>query len=147
MTVMWLLDLHGRVGPKHLAIADAISEAVEDGILPAGAKLPPESKLAYDLGMSPNTVGKAYKEAEKRGIVETTFGRDTWVCGANIEFSTEGIFFRSNETWYGAGDPTVVAVVLCNPKPSVDDTLVGRAYPSQRAFEQTPQGTRYGEWW
>ena len=40
MTVMWLIDLHGRAGSKYLAIADAISESVADGSLTAGAKLP-----------------------------------------------------------------------------------------------------------
>ena len=47
----------------------------------------------------------------------------------------------------GYGDATVVAVVLCSPAPAIDDPLVGRPYPSAKAFDLTPKGVRYGEWW
>ena len=147
MTVMWLIDLHGRAGSKYLAIADAISESVADGSLPAGAKLPPENKLAYDLGLETSIVSKAYQEAGLRGVIEKSIGGEMWVCGARLEISTERISMKSHEDWVGYGDATVVAVVLCSPTPAIDDPLVGRPYPSTKAFDLTPKGVRYGEWW
>ena len=82
MTVIWLIDLHGRAGSKYLAIADAVSESDADGSLPAGAKLPPESKLAYDSRLETSIVSKAYQEAGLRGVIERPIGGETWVCGA-----------------------------------------------------------------
>ena len=66
---IWMPELAGTRGPKYLAIADAIGTAVADGSLPAGAKLPPQRNLAYDLGVTLGTITRAYREAERRGLV------------------------------------------------------------------------------
>ena len=48
-----------------------LSEAVGDGRLPAGAKLPPIRALAGELGLAANTVARAYRELEEAGLVLT----------------------------------------------------------------------------
>ena len=48
-----------------------MSEAIADGRLPVGTKLPPIRALADDLGLAANTVARAYKELEAAGLVLT----------------------------------------------------------------------------
>ncbi|MBT6095780.1 MAG: PLP-dependent aminotransferase family protein [Rhodospirillaceae bacterium] len=74
-------DLAKRQGPKYLAIADAIADAISQGMLPDGAKLPPQRNLAYDLGVTLGTVTRAYAEARRRGLVGGEVGRGTFVQG------------------------------------------------------------------
>ncbi len=76
---MWLPDLTDRQGPKYLAIADAIGDAITQGMLSDGAKLPPQRNLAYDLGVTLGTVTRAYAEARRRGLVGGEVGRGTYV--------------------------------------------------------------------
>ncbi len=78
MTI-WLPDLADHQGPKYLAIADALGEAITTGSLAAGSKLPPQRNLAYDLGVTLGTVTRAYREAERRGLVGGEVGRGTFV--------------------------------------------------------------------
>ncbi len=78
MTI-WMPDLAGRQGPKYLAIADAIADAVTAGALADGDKLPPQRNLAYDLGVTLGTVTRAYAEARRRGLVGGEVGRGTYV--------------------------------------------------------------------
>jgi DNA-binding transcriptional MocR family regulator len=78
MTI-WKPELSSRKGPKHLAIVDAIREAVETGALPPGSRLPPQRELAYALGLSLGTVTRAYMGAERRGYLRGEVGRGTFV--------------------------------------------------------------------
>lgn len=49
----------------------AIIEAVRDGRLSAGTRLPTVRELAGELGLAVNTVARTYRELETAGIVET----------------------------------------------------------------------------
>lgn len=48
-----------------------VIDAVRDGVLPAGTRLPTVRELAGQLGLAVNTVARAYRELESAGIVET----------------------------------------------------------------------------
>lgn len=48
-----------------------VAEAVGDGRLRSGAKLPTIRALAGELGLAANTVARAYRELEEAGIVLT----------------------------------------------------------------------------
>lgn len=78
MTI-WRPDLEGRKGPKFRRISDAIGEGVAEGRLAKGARLPPQRDLAYALGVSLNTVSRAYADATARGFVRGEVGRGTYV--------------------------------------------------------------------
>ena len=78
MTI-WLPALRGRHGPAYRALADAIGDAVTEGQLAVGDRLPPQRDLAYRLSLSLSTVTRAYAEATRRGLVEGTVGRGTYV--------------------------------------------------------------------
>ncbi len=76
---MWVPDLSHRRGPRYVAIADALAEAVEKGILPPGTRLPPQRELAYGIGVNLTTVTRAYALARERGLLEGEVGRGTYV--------------------------------------------------------------------
>ena len=78
MTI-WEPDITAVAGPKYLAIANAIADAVADGNLLPGEKLPPQRNLAYDLGVTLGTITRAYQEAMRRGYVDGEVGRGTYV--------------------------------------------------------------------
>jgi DNA-binding transcriptional MocR family regulator len=81
----WTPDLTGRGGARYRAIADALAADVDLGRLPAGTRLPTHRALAQALDVTVGTVTRAYAEAERRGLVEATVGRGTFVRTARPE--------------------------------------------------------------
>ncbi|WP_461307644.1 GntR family transcriptional regulator, partial [Albidovulum sp.] len=80
MDTIWLPDLRHHDGPKYLALTRCLREAVRDGSLPEGARLPPVRELAWRLGMTPGTVARAYQIATQEGLLEAAVGRGTFVA-------------------------------------------------------------------
>lgn len=78
---MWLPNLDSRKGPVYRAIADAIDEDVQSGILRAGSRLPPHRDLADHLGVTVTTITRAYTEAARRGLINGHVGRGTFIRG------------------------------------------------------------------
>lgn len=78
MTI-WIPNIHAKNGPRYLVIADCLSEDIKNGRLRKNDKLPPQRNLAYDLGVSLNTISRAYAEAERRGLVYAEVGRGTFI--------------------------------------------------------------------
>jgi len=76
---MWSPDLSRHDGPRYRAIAEAIADAVDQGVLAPGDKLPPQRDLAYRLGVTVGTVSRGYMVAEQRGLVGGEVGRGTFV--------------------------------------------------------------------
>lgn len=70
-------------GPLFEQIRVALIEAVRDGSLPAGTRLPTVRELAGQLGLAVNTVARAYRELETGGIVETRGRFGTFVASAD----------------------------------------------------------------
>lgn len=95
MTI-WIPDISDRPGPKYLAIAAAVSQAISDGTLPPGEKLPPQRNLAYDLGVTLGTVTRAYDEIKRRGLVDGEVGRGTYVLPREAKKSE--LFFLAKPT-------------------------------------------------
>ncbi|SSC73298.1 unnamed protein product [Ciceribacter sp. T2.26MG-112.2] len=79
MMTNWLPDLQQGNGPIYVRLADQIETAITGGALPAGAKLPPQRNLAYDLGITIGTVSRAYALVHERGLVSGEVGRGTFV--------------------------------------------------------------------
>ncbi len=113
MTI-WSPEIAEISGPKYLAIADAIGEAIADGSLAPGGKLPPQRNLAYDLGITLGTVTRAYQEAERRGLVGGEVGRGTFVRnrGMGPPRSSGGPFSFGEPRKSGVVDFTVAAPVI-----------------------------------
>ena len=74
--------------PFYRQIIDQVLVAVADGRLASGAQLPTVRQLAVDLSINLNTVAKAYREMEIRGIVETQQGTGTFVASRPAQKSS-----------------------------------------------------------
>ncbi|MEO8189787.1 MAG: GntR family transcriptional regulator [Acidobacteriota bacterium] len=74
--------------PFYRQIIDQVLLAVADGRLTTGAQLPTVRQLAVDLSINLNTVAKAYREMEIRGIVDTQQGTGTFVAMRRAERRT-----------------------------------------------------------
>jgi DNA-binding transcriptional MocR family regulator len=86
---MWQPRLSGRDGPRYLAIAEALAEAVASGALSADSRLPTHRELAERLGVTVGTVSRAYGEAARRGLVSGEVGRGTFVRGGAVDEASE----------------------------------------------------------
>jgi DNA-binding transcriptional MocR family regulator len=81
MTI-WSPRLSDSDTPIYGRIADALERDVRSGMLIAGSQLPTHRQLAVTLGITPVTVTRAYAEAARRGLVESSIGRGTFVRAA-----------------------------------------------------------------
>ncbi len=77
------LDASSGVPPFE-QVRDGIQAQVESGVLAPGHRLPPVRALASSLDLAANTVARAYKELEARGIVETRGRAGTFVAGSGV---------------------------------------------------------------
>ena len=75
----WLPDLTQGDGPLYLRLADRIESDIGEGVLEPGIKLPPQRDLAFDIGVTVGTVGRAYALLRERGLVTGEVGRGTYV--------------------------------------------------------------------
>ena len=66
--------------PFYRQIIDQVLFGIASGRLKPGEQLPTARQLAVDLAINLNTVAKAYKEMEIRGIVETQQGSGTFIA-------------------------------------------------------------------
>ena len=60
----------GEAGPRYRRLRDALSRAIETGELGGGDMLPSSRALADELGLSRNTVNRAYRELVAEGFIE-----------------------------------------------------------------------------
>jgi DNA-binding transcriptional MocR family regulator len=77
----WYGDWLQRRGDVSTSLADTLEEAIRSGRLPAGSRLPTHRDLSKRLGVAVSTVTRAYAEATRRGLIDATVGRGTFVLG------------------------------------------------------------------
>lgn len=71
--------------PAYLSLADQFARAIHEGLLATGERLPTHRRLADDLGLSVQTVSRAYEELIRRGLAHGEIGRGTFVQSARRE--------------------------------------------------------------
>ncbi len=74
-----LADWRSRPGPTYVRLADALADAIAQGHLGLGSRLPSERMLARHLRVARGTVVGAYDALRAQGIVETRRGSGTLV--------------------------------------------------------------------
>ena len=65
--------------PVYRQLIDQVTGALASGSLAAGNQLPTVRQAAVDMAINPNTVMRAYRELEIRGILETQQGTGTYI--------------------------------------------------------------------
>lgn len=81
----WMPDPASLSRPAYLSLAEQFARAIEGGTLPVGTRLMPHRKLADVLGLSVQTVSRAYDELIRRGLVAGEIGRGSFVLGPGAE--------------------------------------------------------------
>ncbi|GIJ50217.1 GntR family transcriptional regulator [Virgisporangium aliadipatigenens] len=59
-----------------------LARQIQEQTLAVGARLPTIRRLAADLGLAVNTVGRAYRELEEAGLIETRGSAGSFVSAA-----------------------------------------------------------------
>jgi GntR family transcriptional regulator len=78
------LDLGSGV-PVYRQIIDQVLGGVASGNLQPGAQIPTVRQVAVDLAINPNTVVRAYRELEIRGVLETQQGTGTFISRQKVK--------------------------------------------------------------
>jgi GntR family transcriptional regulator len=73
------LNPHSGV-PVYRQLMDQVQGALAAGRLRSGDQLPTVRQAAVDLAINPNTVIRAYREMEIRGLLETQQGTGTFIA-------------------------------------------------------------------
>jgi DNA-binding transcriptional MocR family regulator len=76
---MWLPQIRSDARPFYRALADVMGRDIAAGRLVAGQRLPPQRDLAEALGVTVPTITRAYALAARRGLIDGTVGRGTFV--------------------------------------------------------------------
>ena len=82
------LDDHSGV-PVYRQLIDQVQGAVASGGLAAGDQLPTVRQVAVDLAINPNTVLRAYREMEIRGLLDSQQGTGTFIADRKVEYSKD----------------------------------------------------------
>ncbi|MFC3390278.1 PLP-dependent aminotransferase family protein [Aidingimonas halophila] len=75
----WLPTLDAISTPRYQALVDQLAADIANGSLKPGERLPPQRLLADALQVTVGTITRAYREAERRGLVEARVGSGTRV--------------------------------------------------------------------
>jgi len=78
------LDMASGV-PVYRQIMDQVMGGIASGALAPGDQLPTVRQLAVDLAVNPNTVVRAYRELEFRGVLDTQHGTGTFITQRKIK--------------------------------------------------------------
>lgn len=71
--------------PLYMQIRNAIRDMIAEKLLPSGFRLPPERRLAAQLGVNRSTVVKAYEELAAEGLIQSHVGRGTLVNAGEVQ--------------------------------------------------------------
>jgi GntR family transcriptional regulator len=82
------LDGHSGV-PVYRQLIDQVQGAIAAGALKPGEQLPTVRLVAVELAINPNTVSRAYREMEIRGILDTQQGTGTFIADRQTEPTQE----------------------------------------------------------
>src|SRR5215831_11788773 len=80
------LDLKSGV-PVYRQLIDQVMGGKASGTLQPGDQLPTVRQVAVDLSINPNTVARAYRELEIRGVLETQQGTGTFISRQRVQRS------------------------------------------------------------
>ncbi len=81
---MFIVISPSNPDPMHRQVTDQVKDAIARGTLKAGEKLPSIREMSRELGISPITVKRSYRDIEQEGYIVTRAGLGSFV--ADIDF-------------------------------------------------------------
>src|ERR1700704_1706879 len=79
-TASFAFRLDARSGvPVYRQLIDQVQAGIASGNLASGEQIPTVRQVAVDLEINPNTVLRAYRELEIRGVLDTQQGTGTFI--------------------------------------------------------------------
>ena len=75
----------GTGTPIYRQIIDQVLGAIAASTLTAGDQIPTVRQVSVDLSINPNTVVRAYRELEIRGVLETQQGTGTFISQQKVK--------------------------------------------------------------
>jgi GntR family transcriptional regulator len=76
--------------PVYRQLIDQVQAGIATGILSAGYQIPTVRQVAVDLAINPNTVMRAYRELEIRGVLDTQQGTGTFIAPQRPQIDDDG---------------------------------------------------------
>lgn len=76
---LWKARIEADAKAKYLGIVEALEADIYAGYVKAGDKLPTQRQVAETLGVDLTTVTRAFNEARRRGLIDATTGRGSYV--------------------------------------------------------------------
>jgi DNA-binding transcriptional MocR family regulator len=145
------IDLSGltRDGEVSLTqqLVERFTEAIEDGVLEPGEKLPPTRELAAEVGVNHLTAARVYRRLAELGYVSASVGRGTFVRAlapeASEEFGDDWQLYALPQhdvtypervladTFASANDPALISLAIGWPSP--------RLYPTDELARLTAE--------
>ena len=71
---------NGSGVPVYRQLIDQVQAGIATGTLSPGFQVPTVRQVAVDLAINPNTVMRAYRELEIRGVLDTQQGTGTFIA-------------------------------------------------------------------
>jgi GntR family transcriptional regulator len=92
--------------PTYLQLVQQVEHALLLGILAPGNRLPRVREVVADLAINPNTVMKAYRELERKGLASGRPGQGTFVDGTLAQVAMPALagLRRSLRSWLADAD-------------------------------------------
>ena len=84
-TAHFTFRLDARSGvPVYRQLIDQVQAGIASGSLASGDQIPTVRQTAVDLEINPNTVMRAYRELEIRGVLDTQQGTGTFISDRKV---------------------------------------------------------------
>jgi GntR family transcriptional regulator len=98
--VAFRLD-HSSGVPTYLQLVQQVEQALRLGLIGQGDQLPTVKDVAGTLAINPNTVMKAYRELEHRGLAGGRPGQGTFITGAlrRIDLAEQAVLAGRLRAW------------------------------------------------
>jgi GntR family transcriptional regulator len=76
--------------PVYRQLIDQVQAGIATGVLSVGFQIPTVRQVAVDLSINPNTVMRAYRELEIRGVLDTQQGTGTFIAAREPQIDDDG---------------------------------------------------------
>jgi len=103
--------------PVYRQLIDQVQAGIASGTLRVGYQIPTVRQVAVDLAINPNTVMRAYRELEIRGVLDTQQGTGTFIATQRPQIDDDGRTRRLDQlidefvARAGAGGFTLVEIL------------------------------------